>query len=569
MFVGAGATQATWEELFQDNFSKLQLGRWIAPMLRDYPVFGVGRGAFETAFAAYAPPSGNSVYSHPENFVFQWLAEWGLVGGGIALVLFARAFRPARLDAMGSPAGIGALVGVVLILLQNLADLGLELAGVALAVVWLLASFSRPQEVKAAAASAVSARVRVLVIAGTSIPLWLLAVSTGSADPSLQRREIHARFAALNPKDPKQIEAFRAALRNRMSRLPAEPYFARMGAALALKTGDGEPMRWLQRALERGPNDARTHLIAAQVLARRGARMQALFELRRTAELDAKLTSEVGTFAAAWAKQAEDIERAAPADARGGLVLVAAARQLKSAVAREKTLRAALRKDPGSVLALRELGRQLARNIELGSCDPSGECAAEALERARALGALEPDSAEPVSLEAHILRMLGRPSDAAVLLERRCMTLNDTEYVRCLMTRLDVARRQPNVTPGELSELAAKAAREACRHLSSCAATLLSIGDTLRDAGILPEALTTYEQAVQQEMTVGSLLRVADAALALGRFSQAEASLARAASITAPSSEEGALIREKREALRRAMLIRTAGAGQAVPTERP
>jgi len=562
VFAGVGMTEVTWNELRQQNLEKLLLIEHVLPMIADYPLFGVGRGAFETAFAAYAPATTNSLYASPENFVVQWLSEWGLMGGGLALLAFAWAFRPSQLDLSESGSGIGAAVGVGLLLLQNLVDLGVELPAVALAAVWLLASLSR-RAPEPAEAPAVRGRYNpAAVIAISGALLWLLVVVVAPSDARAARQEIHERFQALDPRKPNELSTFHDGLREAMARFPADPYFPRIGAVAARRAGDADPMPWVQRALERGVNQGATHLVTAQILQDRGARLQALFELRRTAELDPALASEVGALAAAWARGVEDLERAAPNDSRGSAVLVAAAVRVASPELREQALRAALRRDRASTSALRELARLLQRNVDNGSCMSSEPCVEEALQAARAWGVVEPAAAEPLELEAHVLRALGRPAEAALMLERRCPGLVDREHVRCLLARLDLARRQPGAGSGELSQLASAAAREACRQLSNCANTLLSIGDTLREASLLPEALVTYEQAAEQQPTTRALLRAADVAVALERYSTAESALVRAAALSPSDSEEGRLIKQRRETLRRELLLRSVSPGR-------
>jgi O-Antigen ligase len=558
VFVGAGATQLTWEELRQQNVEKLFLAKNVLPMIADYPLFGVGRGAFETAFTAYAPAASNSVYAHPENLLAQWFSEWGVPVGGAALLAFAWAFRPVRLDVLGSGTATGAVVAVGLLVLQNMVDLGLELPGTALAVVWLLASIWRRDVEEPQSLRGLRIRDRRgLLLAASGALLWGLAAVHAPADALAARAQVHSSYQTLDLRTVSELTELRKELRSAMSRFPAEPYFSRIGAVAARRAGDSDPMPWIQRALERGLNQARSHLILAEILRDRGATLQALFELRRTAELDRALTSQVGDLAAAWASSIDELERAAPADARGSAVLVAAARRLSKADLRERALRAALQRDRSSTSALSELSRLLLRNLETGDCPSVNPCAEEALASARAWSVAEPFAAEPLECEARVLRKLGRPAEAALLLERRCPGLVDREHVRCLLARLDLARGQADPDGGELSQLATAAAREACRQLVNCANTLLSIGDTLRASNLLPEALVTYEQAAQQQPTASALLRVAEVAVSLERYSKAESALTRASGLVVRDTEEGRLIQKRRETLRREILLRT------------
>ena len=103
---------------------------WVKPLVRDHPYFGIGRGAFESVFPFYRPSPGNVVYTHAENFVGQWIAEWGPAVALAALGTLAWAFAPRRLGVHRSAIAAGAWCGVVVLLVQNLVDLALEVPGV-------------------------------------------------------------------------------------------------------------------------------------------------------------------------------------------------------------------------------------------------------------------------------------------------------------------------------------------------------------------------------------------------------------------------------------------------------
>src|SRR5262249_5920695 len=83
-----GGSPETWRTLFDKNIEKIDVMRKVAPLALDHPLFGVGRGAFESVFPAYHFGAANVVYAHPENFVVQWIAEWGIPVGLLALLAF-------------------------------------------------------------------------------------------------------------------------------------------------------------------------------------------------------------------------------------------------------------------------------------------------------------------------------------------------------------------------------------------------------------------------------------------------------------------------------------------------
>ncbi|MEZ4294135.1 MAG: O-antigen ligase family protein [Polyangiaceae bacterium] len=134
-----GGDVFVWRELFTDNAAKLKIVSWCAPLLREYGWLGVGRGAFETVFAAYRPSAGmHVVYTHPENFPAQWASEWGIPVALAALGSLAWMFRPGALGVRKSAVIAGAWVAVLALALQNLADLGFEIPAVGIATASVL-----------------------------------------------------------------------------------------------------------------------------------------------------------------------------------------------------------------------------------------------------------------------------------------------------------------------------------------------------------------------------------------------------------------------------------------------
>src|ERR1019366_7225637 len=133
MIVLASSKQSA-DELFDSDLSKFGLVRQALKMIPSYPLWGTGRGAFESTFPAFRETSGLRTFTHPENVVAQWLVEWGVpVGlGGLAAILFG--LRPSSVLARSSNAA-GAWAALVAVAAQNLVDLGSEVPGVVLAPV--------------------------------------------------------------------------------------------------------------------------------------------------------------------------------------------------------------------------------------------------------------------------------------------------------------------------------------------------------------------------------------------------------------------------------------------------
>ena len=62
-------------------------------MARQYPVTGIGLGAFEGAMPAYQTPPVTIIFNHAHNQYLQWLSEGGIVGAMIGLALFVTGYR--------------------------------------------------------------------------------------------------------------------------------------------------------------------------------------------------------------------------------------------------------------------------------------------------------------------------------------------------------------------------------------------------------------------------------------------------------------------------------------------
>lgn len=555
LFAGLGLTQATREELLQGNFEKLFIASFALPMIREYWAFGVGRGAFESGFIQYAPAAKNHVYSHPENWLVQWVGEWGVpVALGALLLLFFH-FRPRARDRRGSSLGMGAATGVLVLLIQNLVDLGLELPGIALLLFTVLGLLSaRPTKRRLRGLRGLRAELGWAgPLLATSL-LFFSALAWGRHDVSLEREALHQASLELSVSDPAGLSAFRARLRQAMLRHPADPYFARLGGSVALGAGDVDPMPWVERALEQGLEVARSHFLAAHALARRGATKQALFQLRKAAELDPGLSKSLGVVAAGWSSSLDDLLRGTPAGASGAAFLTGAARALsprpEARDLSESALREALRRDPGYAPAKKALFSALLDSVKEGRCQKG--CEHELFDLASALGGLDPERATGAELRARVLSAIGRYDEASSVLGQRCGELSGDPKVLCLEAHLGLLRSHSPLDRAAVAHAAAELSGEACVRAERCAPALVAAGDALRKIGDPASALAQYERAAREAPGVAVLLRVAEAANALGRHGRAEVALRRAQGLSEP--EQALRIQERRDALKKELL---------------
>src|SRR5579875_1088813 len=95
----SNASRSTASDRLQDAIyresaaSRLQVARQTIPMIRQFPIFGVGLGAWPEIYPRYTPPPWNGVFMNAVHDEYvQFAAETGLVGlvlGGAILVLAA------------------------------------------------------------------------------------------------------------------------------------------------------------------------------------------------------------------------------------------------------------------------------------------------------------------------------------------------------------------------------------------------------------------------------------------------------------------------------------------------
>ena len=123
------STAEIWDELWSADVSKLQTIRQSFRIVPSFPIFGIGRGAFESVFPAFRTEKSLISYTHPENVVAQWMVEWGVPIAACSITTLAYALRPSTLQVRAQRA-IGAWAALASLALQNLVDFGSEFPGV-------------------------------------------------------------------------------------------------------------------------------------------------------------------------------------------------------------------------------------------------------------------------------------------------------------------------------------------------------------------------------------------------------------------------------------------------------
>ncbi len=527
-----GGTDPIWAELYSDNLRKIELVLWVKPMVADFPWWGVGRGAFESAFPAYQPGQGSVVFTHAENFVAQWAAEWGVPVAALALVALGWHFRPRPLGVGRSVLSAGAWIGVLVLLLQNLVDLGLEVPGVCIGAVVALGSvWGDRKRVVAPDPPSRSVRATAMWTVGVVALGALLIAAAGQGgwrDLGSDRKWVRQELLREKPpRGPERVRELRQQIRAAMLRHPAEPYFPLAGAYLAWQERDQSAMPWLQRALERSLVNGKAHLLLARVLVDRGAKRQGLMELRLAVEADPTLVGDAAELGARWAETREELWIAVPAGEPGGAMLDRLGGALTQRGRRELGAacdRTALERAPGLVGPRVRLASDLVEALSSAEgCPERPSCLARFEAHLGRIRAVEPKRSTADRLRARLLVATGRADEAEKLLAAACERVDD--YRACQWDRVAAAAELPDA---ERIDAAARALLSAsCVDRKQCAATATWLGDLRRNRGEWATALGSYERAVREEPTDERLLRLAAAASKLGLHAKAVDALER------------------------------------------
>lgn len=248
--------QTTTDELTSRDF---KLAAWTDSMelLDDHRWTGVGRGAFEFAFTR-VHPTGRKTYSHVENEYVQMVLDWGLPAAALLAVFMVLAILRATRRSMAGPLAAGALGGLVAVGMHNVVDFNLELPGVAVAALAVLATVT-PVSLRARERTPVRMRMRVGALAA-GLAVVALAASPLGATASGEAEELKEDAAALPAGDlVDDAEAL-------SSRHPSDYLTAGIAAEILARAGDGRAPRVVNYALALNPAHSGLHLLAAQIL---------------------------------------------------------------------------------------------------------------------------------------------------------------------------------------------------------------------------------------------------------------------------------------------------------------
>jgi len=517
-FTLLAAGSRTGQLLLDRDTTKLRMLVSSLPLVAEFPRFGIGRGAFESAFPAFQTAGDNTIFSHPENFVVQWLTEWGIGITLIALAAVCVLLRPRLWGVPRNIAACGLFAGAAALTLQNLVDLSSEVPGVVIGGV-SAAGFAWGSAVGELRKSRAPWKNMVKVV---MLGAGVIACALAFGRPTLlsERDELRDELTKRTA-----WPALRADLAHAMLRHPAEPYFPRLGALGAWRSQQESPMPWLQRALERGMSEGRTHYLLAQYLARQGKSSQSLLELRLAAEFDVALAPRIAYQAVRITTEPEQLMQVVPDGVKGARLLLNLAHafgspqaELSRAVLREAVKRSPTMPEPRLFL-VRKLLALLEANTE-----PSAEHTAQAEEALRLLDGLAVPTPEARQYRARALVASGRGPEAVAYLARECPRLDDP--LPCITTWLWVARSIQD--RGALNAALSALSNAGCNDTHHCADAHWAAGEACRALGDSETALLHFERSAGETNTAAAWQNVAHYANQIGRPERALRALGRA-----------------------------------------
>lgn len=525
-----GATEVVWDSLLDETTGKLRIIEYSQRIIADHLWFGIGRGSFGTAFAAYRQELGDGIAQYAENFIVQWIVEWGLPVALAGLLGLLWTMRPSRHGFGRHPLQTAAYVAVTVLLLQNLVDLATEVAAVTLAAVALLGTIhgasSLPSNNKSGQGAASKATPRALVpslIAASccalSLALVFLVAKTGRPDSIEQRTalsETLARVVGKKKGDPAFAQA-RAEVKAALLRLPADPYVPLVGALLTRESG-ASPFTWLNQALRRDPLSARPHYLLAETLHQRGALEQALLTLKTSAKLSPNFVGLACDKALLWAPDLDMLLRVVPEGPAGIATLNAlAARSAADPIRRERLIQQSLarssRETSTNALAAQILLSALEQKAFPCVLEARARCEDQLRQHSAVVIASHSDPQLATSLKAQLLAYEGKYDAAEVLLAEACAHLPNPSMCNHERTRYAARLTDPN----RFENAAMAYTASTCSNATACAAAFSWLGDLEVSRNNLLSALSRYERAGEELPTAAAWLRVAELAARLGR----------------------------------------------------
>jgi tetratricopeptide (TPR) repeat protein len=552
-----GAGRESLEELADKSTLKVSMLSWTRPLIGDYPLFGIGRGAFESAFQAYARVSGAVVFSHAENFPGQWLSEWGIPVGACALAGLMYLMRPRVLRGSNTLA-TATWCAAFALLLQNLFDLALEIPAVCVALTTCLGARWGATHGRGSQGPGQRDRgpKRVLAAAVASFALLILpgVWRSGMHDLDSDRLAAHALGVDyVRAPEAAKYSVVTATLHAALESHPADSYLPLMVGVSAWATHRRDAIWGAERSLERSPVNGGAHLLVAQIAMAQHGYAQARLELRHAVEDDGALLDNVAMLALQASTSEADLLETVPHTLLGVYLIQAIAERLPSP-RKESLLEEASKRAPDMLAPHQRLAASYLTGMALGT---RGFCGGESLgyceERASfhvdAIERLQPAFSQGFVMHAQLLISQGRSTDAAALLARRCPEMIDRFGCMTSLANLSLSLGHLD----DFDRLAGEIALAPCGTPEECSSDAFALGDLYAARGDWGHALTRYEKATDLSPAVAGWTKVAEAAAKLGLHDRAVRALERAIALSTQAGGDPDLSKKLAEERSRAL----------------
>ncbi|NUN14320.1 MAG: O-antigen ligase family protein [Myxococcales bacterium] len=230
-------------------------------MISDYWRAGVGPGSYGQLFSSYNTVSVNYIFTHPENFVLQLMADYGWIAAA-ALFFFGTVtlLRPLA-AASNTPSGAGVICGLFALLLHNFVDFSFSIPGVvfpAIATLAVLIAEADSDRDKPRPTRIGALTLAVAVAAAAPVVLWADERFGDDAGNDLLRDQFEAAQPVTRTVSDQEKLLFWAQ--------PADAHLYYLKSALSFRHNDlPQAQTWIEAALNRAPHQASLRLLAAKI----------------------------------------------------------------------------------------------------------------------------------------------------------------------------------------------------------------------------------------------------------------------------------------------------------------
>jgi tetratricopeptide (TPR) repeat protein len=268
--------------------TKIQSWSAVGALIGEHPLMGVGRGAYITTYPRFKDLSVQSTFTHAENQTLQFLADWGVIVGGLFVLSILVCFWFGLSRSKQSISMAGCLVGVFGAFLHNQVDYNLEIAGVMVMFVTLMSVMAALPFSHARQPGKLEFRFRMPGRLAWLLPVAALIMAIWAC-PIAARYDYYALTPSLlelqnePPAEPCDKSPLGRLVCDVMDKHPADylaPLILGRSYMQSEKPDLGRAVHWLSVAMFLNPTEPTGHHLAGRALLFGGFTDQALSEYR-------------------------------------------------------------------------------------------------------------------------------------------------------------------------------------------------------------------------------------------------------------------------------------------------